>query len=206
MHSLQDAPATLRTRDESSGASEPDAIDLTDDVDMTSHEGDGRSSRESDSRAPEVVRSDHREVITLQCDLSAMESSWVRFSRTPTTPPTSDVGGIASRDVELTRDAGLENDDDAERADAALSRVIEKADFSTMDVVGQFNLGFIIARHRKHSQTGEAPMDDLFIVDQHAADEKYNFETLQKTTKIESQKLLTCVLHLFSNTVTDCLM
>ncbi|ETW76829.1 hypothetical protein HETIRDRAFT_442135 [Heterobasidion irregulare TC 32-1] len=32
-------------------------------------------------------------------------------------------------------------------------------------------------------------MDDLFIVDQHAADEKYNFETLQQTTRIESQRL-----------------
>ena len=33
-------------------------------------------------------------------------------------------------------------------------------------------------------------MDDLFIIDQHAADEKFNFETLQRTTKIHSQQLL----------------
>ncbi|KAH9481881.1 DNA mismatch repair protein PMS1 [Psilocybe cubensis] len=33
-------------------------------------------------------------------------------------------------------------------------------------------------------------LDDLFIVDQHAADEKFNFEDLQSTTKIQSQKLL----------------
>lgn len=49
-----------------------------------------------------------------------------------------------------------------------------------MSIVGQFNLGFIITK-----------LDaDLFIVDQHATDEKYNFETLQKTTKITSQKLV----------------
>jgi len=42
-----------------------------------------------------------------------------------------------------------------------------------MEVVGQFNLGFIVAKLNK----------DLFIVDQHAADEKYNFETLQRTTE-----------------------
>jgi DNA mismatch repair protein PMS2 len=49
-----------------------------------------------------------------------------------------------------------------------------------MSIVGQFNLGFIITK-----------LDaDLFIVDQHATDEKYNFETLQKTTKIISQKLV----------------
>ena len=60
-----------------------------------------------------------------------------------------------------------------------------------MEVLGQFNLGFIIARRRKSKDADDvaAMMDDLFIVDQHAADEKYNFETLQKTTKIESQKL-----------------
>lgn len=54
-------------------------------------------------------------------------------------------------------------------------------DFSLqMSIVGQFNLGFIITK-----------LDaDLFIVDQHATDEKYNFETLQKTTKIISQKLV----------------
>lgn len=49
-----------------------------------------------------------------------------------------------------------------------------------MSIIGQFNLGFIITK-----------LDaDLFIVDQHATDEKYNFETLQKTTKILSQKLV----------------
>lgn len=48
-----------------------------------------------------------------------------------------------------------------------------------MEVVGQFNLGFIIARLN----------NDLFIVDQHAADEKYHFETLQQTTTLSSQKL-----------------
>jgi DNA mismatch repair protein PMS2 len=38
-------------------------------------------------------------------------------------------------------------------------RVFNKADFAEMQSVGQFNLGFIIAKLR----------GDLFIVDQHAA-------------------------------------
>jgi DNA mismatch repair protein PMS2 len=59
-------------------------------------------------------------------------------------------------------------------------------------VVGQFNRGFIVARLCKAGD-GEGATDDLFIVDQHAADEKYNFETLQATTRLESQKLLSCV-------------
>ncbi|ORX72939.1 hypothetical protein DL89DRAFT_290733 [Linderina pennispora] len=68
---------------------------------------------------------------------------------------------------------------DAE-ARASLSRLIRKSDFAQMQVLGQFNLGFIIARFR----------DDLFIIDQHASDEKYNFETLQSTARIASQPLI----------------
>jgi len=53
-----------------------------------------------------------------------------------------------------------------------------------MSIIGQFNLGFIITK-----------LDaDLFIVYQHATDEKYNFETLQNTTKITSQKLVVLVV------------
>ena len=37
-----------------------------------------------------------------------------------------------------------------------------------LQIVGQFNLGFIVARLGR----------DLYIIDQHAADEKYNFERL----------------------------
>lgn len=49
-----------------------------------------------------------------------------------------------------------------------------------MEVVGQFNLGFIIARLGR----------DLFIVDQHASDEKFNFERLQAGTTLNRQPLL----------------
>ncbi|XP_050425416.1 mismatch repair endonuclease PMS2 [Adelges cooleyi] len=66
------------------------------------------------------------------------------------------------------------------QAENELSKEITKTMFSQMSIIGQFNLGFIITK-----------LDaDLFIVDQHATDEKYNFETLQKTTKITSQKLV----------------
>ncbi|KAK9825372.1 hypothetical protein WJX81_005933 [Elliptochloris bilobata] len=65
-------------------------------------------------------------------------------------------------------------------ADAAaaceLEAVFCKADFARMRVLGQFNLGFILARLGR----------DLFIVDQHASDEKYNFERLQRSTLLLS--------------------
>ncbi|CAE6535083.1 unnamed protein product [Rhizoctonia solani] len=81
-----------------------------------------------------------------------------------------------------------ENDDSAQ-AEQQLSRVIQKQDFLLMDILGQFNLGFIIVRMRKEA-LDRGLLDDLFIVDQHAADEKFNFERLQRTTKIQSQKLI----------------
>jgi DNA mismatch repair protein PMS2 len=93
------------------------------------------------------------------------------------------------------RSSDLEHADlaaDNENATATLTRVLSKADFGSMRVVGQFNRGFIVARLRKTDGAG-ASTDDLFIVDQHAADEKYNFETLQTTTRLESQRLFTCV-------------
>ncbi|XP_039286166.1 mismatch repair endonuclease PMS2 [Nilaparvata lugens] len=67
-----------------------------------------------------------------------------------------------------------------ELAEKELSREITKDMFQKMEVIGQFNLGFIIAKLKS----------DLFIVDQHATDEKYNFETLQKTTTLTNQKLV----------------
>ena len=62
-----------------------------------------------------------------------------------------------------------------------LSLTVSKSDFLTMHIAGQFNLGFILAT-RKSS--------DLFIIDQHASDEKYNFERLQATTVVQNQRLV----------------
>ncbi|KAJ2502493.1 ATP-binding mismatch repair protein [Coemansia sp. RSA 1972] len=85
--------------------------------------------------------------------------------------------------VDIADDAergGVQNTDDPEQASRALSRLIHKTDFARMSVIGQFNHGFIICR--LHS--------DLYIVDQHAADEKHNFEQLQHRAVISSQPLI----------------
>ncbi|KAK9762097.1 ATP-binding mismatch repair protein [Basidiobolus ranarum] len=72
---------------------------------------------------------------------------------------------------------------DSEKAELVLQRVISKNDFLNMQIIGQFNLGFIIANLR------DSKRNDLFIIDQHASDEKYRFENLQKGTVIQTQKL-----------------
>ncbi|GAB2281577.1 hypothetical protein Dimus_016158 [Dionaea muscipula] len=61
-----------------------------------------------------------------------------------------------------------------------LQRIFRKDDFRRMQVIGQFNLGFIIAKVDQ----------ELFIVDQHAADEKYNYEHLSQSTILNQQPLL----------------
>ena len=53
-----------------------------------------------------------------------------------------------------------------EQAGEELYTKLGKSDFARMQVIGQFNSGFIIAELDS----------DVFIVDQHAADERYNFE------------------------------
>ncbi|XP_061191290.1 mismatch repair endonuclease PMS2-like isoform X2 [Saccostrea echinata] len=65
-------------------------------------------------------------------------------------------------------------------AEEELQREISKSMFREMEILGQFNLGFIIVKLN----------NDLFIVDQHATDEKYNFEMFQRHTVIQSQKLI----------------
>lgn len=57
-----------------------------------------------------------------------------------------------------------------------------KADFGDMQVLGQFNLGFILCKSKKDHQ--------LWILDQHACDEKYNFEALCRDTKLQEQRLI----------------
>ena len=51
-------------------------------------------------------------------------------------------------------------------APAALARIVSKADFEHVVIVGQFNLEFIIVRKRDDTSQGDR-MDDLFIVNMH---------------------------------------
>ncbi|GFO28622.1 mismatch repair endonuclease pms2 [Plakobranchus ocellatus] len=69
---------------------------------------------------------------------------------------------------------------DNKSAEDELQKEISKDMFAQMEILGQFNLGFIITKLGS----------DLFIVDQHATDEKYNFEMLQKHTVLQSQRLI----------------
>ncbi|KAF9051593.1 hypothetical protein BJ165DRAFT_1449908 [Panaeolus papilionaceus] len=145
---------------------------------------------------PEIIRSggpDGDMVLTF--DMARARRSCLRRSEVQRNDPSSTTS-TKDVDVEQTlEDAGVSNTDNNLKAADALSRVIEKSDFASMVILGQFNLGFIVIRRQKVDDSSSSgsqakiTMDDLFVVDQHAADEKYNFETLQTTTRIHSQKL-----------------
>jgi len=66
----------------------------------------------------------------------------------------------------------------------------DKSCFSQMRVIGQFNLGFIIAAlNTKQRHEGPGGLQ-LFIVDQHASDEKFRFEALNRDSKVDRQPLV----------------
>ncbi|KIW73773.1 hypothetical protein PV04_01866 [Phialophora macrospora] len=85
-------------------------------------------------------------------------------------------------------EAGLAHD-----PEARLSLSVSKPDFARMRIVGQFNLGFILAVRPARPESDENDQlrqDEVFIIDQHASDEKYNFERLQAETVVGNQRLV----------------
>jgi DNA mismatch repair protein PMS2 len=68
----------------------------------------------------------------------------------------------------------------SQAAERELRKEISQDMFAKMEILGQFNLGFIVTRLGP----------DLFIIDQHATDEKYNFEMLQLNTVLQNQRLV----------------
>jgi DNA mismatch repair protein PMS2 len=80
---------------------------------------------------------------------------------------------------------------DSPQAEEKLSLTISKTDFGKMKIIGQFNLGFILASRASELRPEDGIIaDDVFIIDQHASDEKYNFERLQAATIVQSQRLV----------------
>lgn len=73
----------------------------------------------------------------------------------------------------------------AETAESRLNTIVKKSDFLNMNIIGQFNRGFILASRSKDNTSAS----DLFIIDQHASDEKFNFENYTKTMVLEQQPL-----------------
>ncbi len=96
---------------------------------------------------------------------------------------------------------GIRDDEGPEKADSTtpeesaeqyLSLTVVKNDFARMRIVGQFNLGFVLVTRPGNFPDGTKATnkDEVFIIDQHASDEKYNFERLQAETTVQNQPLV----------------
>jgi DNA mismatch repair protein PMS2 len=172
----------------------PSSDDHTRDIEITERHASSSSGpgRASTSYRDEITSTGPTGEVKLSFDLEGLRTRQrkrrrLRVESSPVRDACSALteGGISSA-------AGIENKDLAS-AEEALSRVISKTDFERMEVLGQFNKGFVIARLRREPADVKGKRratDDLFIVDQHASDEKYNFETLQRTTVIKAQSLI----------------
>lgn len=88
---------------------------------------------------------------------------------------------------EPAADAFTDSRIDDSNAEAQLSLTVSKSDFERMHVIGQFNLGFVLAIR---PAVAGGDHDEMFIIDQHAADEKYNYERLQRDATLQSQTLV----------------
>ncbi|XP_078146754.1 mismatch repair endonuclease PMS2 [Centroberyx gerrardi] len=86
----------------------------------------------------------------------------------------------ASDELQYRRFRAKINPGENQSAEDELRKEISKDMFKEMEIIGQFNLGFIITKLNS----------DIFMIDQHATDEKYNFEMLQQHTVLQGQKLI----------------
>ncbi|KAJ9099264.1 hypothetical protein QFC21_004145 [Naganishia friedmannii] len=134
----------------------------------------------------EILKASPQGEITMRCDINRIRARARKRRMLAEAEAVNKKRRLDEND--MLPDAGIANADTAQ-VDRVLSRVIGKEDFGEMVILGQFNMAFIIARRSKPATEGRE-IDDIFIIDQHASDEKYNFETLQATTRIRSQSLI----------------
>ena len=141
-------------------------------------EVDAAAARRADSSAGPVAQNLGDADVIVDLDLAAVLSS---AGGTGVSEPQHSVSKFLhanlAQEIRARRSSAGAADD---KATHELARSLAKEDFEQMVVLGQFNRGFIIAKLRA----------DLFIIDQHACDEKYNFETMQDTTKLHTQRMV----------------
>merc|ERR1712194_573247 len=102
----------------------------------------------------------------------------------------SGTGGKASSLEEVAKFATS-----SKAGESSASLQFDQGCFDKMRVIGQFNLGFIIAALRTESKDDGSEDANgaglqLFIVDQHASDEKVRFEALNRESKVDRQPLV----------------
>ncbi|EKG14284.1 DNA mismatch repair protein [Macrophomina phaseolina MS6] len=150
-------------------------------------------------RATNILKGRIRKAPTLQL-IQNLETSVAKIEHT--------LSQLTEQLEVFARYSGADGDMPGSNTDQSpeerLSLTVSKSDFGRMRIIGQFNLGFILAvrpgsdvlsKSTTNPTSTPAPCtvsnaDELFIIDQHASDEKINFERLTNTTILAPQRLV----------------
>ncbi|KAF2502984.1 DNA mismatch repair protein [Lophium mytilinum] len=153
-----------------------------------------RPSQDNVKRAATVLRGTSKRYSTLQL------VQYIEISIENLGERLSSLNQAIGATVNELSDAVEEEDTRANLATLAtpeerLSLTVAKSDFDRMRIIGQFNLGFILAVRpfippKVSGGHNIKSASDLFIIDQHASDEKYNFERLASSTTLVPQRLV----------------
>jgi DNA mismatch repair protein PMS2 len=147
-----------------------------------------RPTEDNAKRANSVLKGGIRKDVTtslaatIDGSISRIEKQMIRLRE--------DINRFSATNITEEEDGGLGLAQP--EAEERLSLTVQKSDFASMRIIGQFNLGFILATRSTTAapSTPSTGKDDLFIIDQHASDEKYNFERLQASTVVQNQRLV----------------
>jgi len=161
---------------EQSHAPNTRAADTEDGEDAAAFAKTRGNSLQASSRRKDATLQTIQSITTGERAIQSMMTTWttsLRHTTSSQAASTNEMEDITSADAE-----------------SKLSLIIQKSDFGAMRIIGQFNMGFIIAIRPGDPQSNQPSADELFIIDQHASDEKYNFERLQDVTIVQSQRLV----------------
>ena len=150
--------------------------------------GATRSTEENERRAAKLMKRSadkiHNVMRTCHASLSEIKSLYHTLSP-------SYVESLDNGDEDQSH--GSRSTQAQSSAEDRLSLKISKSDFANMRIIGQFNLGFILAVRPATDQGSKNTThnsDELFIIDQHASDEIFNFHRLYASTSLTPQPLV----------------
>lgn len=168
---LEESRTSIAVSDEKNGLADPDMLEEIEDEDELMILETSAPTVETDTRQTTHVQQTCEVTFDIQDLRDRLKAG--RSKRKPTLAPS------VPKDQDELAEAGIKTQD--EDARKALSRLVSKEDFAKMQIVGQFNLAFIIVRRREaiieEGADVSAPVryhDDLMIIES-----VYPFETFE---------------------------
>jgi len=135
----------------------------------------------NNANKPSTHQCNHHQDSPPKSEKSSISKNFEKKATLNTVPP-SEKDSQESEQQITKKSSSPKDDAFIDKMIETVSRTFRKNQFLSLFLVGQFNLGFIVCI------LPEA--NEIFIIDQHAADEKFNFERFMRDQKIVSQHLI----------------